>query len=124
MCGNPFFNLRSTVTMSSLSDANDAERRRLVLQLLKQMLTDAKKHDCFEDNAEYEARLQKVEKCVQKEKLIRSNQMNQRFRDKGWNEVDSHFRLFGVPTQSSLSSDDAWLRSKGWNDVNSGFRII
>jgi len=124
MCGNPFFNLRSTVTMSSLSDASDAERRRLVLQLLKQMLTDAKKHDCFEDNAEYEARLQKVEKCVQKEKLIRSNQMNQMFRDKGWNEVDSHFRLFGVPTQSSLSSDDAWLKSKGWNDVNSGFRII
>lgn len=44
------------------------------------------------------------------------------FRRKGWNEVDSGFRLWG--TSKNRDSSDAFLRSKGWNDVDSGFRFL
>lgn len=52
------------------------------------------------------------------------------FKRKGWNQVDSGFRLWGSPlgqTDTEPQSKkvvDQFLESKGWNDVDSGFRII
>jgi hypothetical protein len=58
---------------------------------------------------------------------------NDLFRKKGWNKVDSGFRLWGggnplfrseqKQSEAEISVDD-FLASKGWNDVDSGFRII
>jgi pentatricopeptide repeat protein len=58
------------------------------------------------------------------------------FKRKGWNKVDSGFRLWGggkddpsirgVPSTNkdgAPSSVDEFLAAKGWNDVDSGFRI-
>ena len=44
------------------------------------------------------------------------------FKRKGWNSVDSGFRLWG--DQGNQPSGDEFLDSKGWNNVDSGFRII
>jgi len=44
------------------------------------------------------------------------------FRKKGWNMVDSSFKLWGG--ESSKSAEDDFLASKGWNNVESGFRLI
>mmetsp|Transcript_13460 Transcript_13460/g.19839 ORF Transcript_13460/g.19839 Transcript_13460/m.19839 type:complete len:794 (+) Transcript_13460:204-2585(+) len=50
-------------------------------------------------------------------------------RRKGWNKVDSGFRLWGHRSDS-ISADgegtesDSFLASKGWNTLDSGFRII
>jgi hypothetical protein len=57
------------------------------------------------------------------------NEEDQLFKKKGWNKVDSGFRLWGggnaVDKQSRKSEAvDDFLKSKGWNDVDSGFRII
>jgi len=56
------------------------------------------------------------------------------FKRKGWNKVDSGFRLWGGGDETqpwldmsdapSDKSADAFLASKGWNDVDSGFKII
>jgi hypothetical protein len=57
------------------------------------------------------------------------------FRKKGWNKMDSGFRLWGgggddgeIQQQGERrgrdSSTDAFLASKGWNDIDSGFRLI
>ena len=46
------------------------------------------------------------------------------FRRKGWNQVDSGFRLWGSLGKDSDASTDQFLKSKGWNDVDSGFRIL
>ncbi|GKY96767.1 hypothetical protein MPSEU_000636100 [Mayamaea pseudoterrestris] len=46
------------------------------------------------------------------------------FRRKGWNTVDSRFRVWGSLGQVADGSSDEFLKSKGWNDVNSGFRIL
>ena len=58
------------------------------------------------------------------------------FRRKGWNKVDSGFRLWGshgTPIEQSprkalkpepTEEVDQFLESKGWNDVDSGFRIF
>lgn len=54
------------------------------------------------------------------------------FRRKGWNKVDSGFRLWGgglnyATNPSPNKSDrvvDEFLASKGWNDVDSSFRLI
>ena len=58
------------------------------------------------------------------------------FRKKGWNKMDSGFRLWGggdddgdIQLQAEKrsgdsSSVDAFLASKGWNDIDSGFRLI
>lgn len=55
------------------------------------------------------------------------------FKKKGWNKVDSGFRLWGGGRNEFArrkiepeSEDvvDEFLASKGWNDVDSGFRII
>ena len=42
-------------------------------------------------------------------------------RSKGWNSMDSSFRLWGP---EELKEKDKFLDSKGWNDVDSGFRIF
>jgi hypothetical protein len=51
---------------------------------------------------------------------------DERFKEHGWNKVDSGFRLWGAGKidDSTRSSRDVFLRSKGWNTVNSGFRIF
>jgi pentatricopeptide repeat protein len=56
------------------------------------------------------------------------------FRRKGWNKVDSGFRLWGGGTSITGNNEitrsrkeqsvDKFLESKGWNDVDSGFRLI
>jgi len=58
------------------------------------------------------------------------------FRKKGWNKMDSGFRLWGggdddgdIQLQAEKrsgdsSSVDSFLASKGWNDIDSGFRLI
>lgn len=51
------------------------------------------------------------------------------FKKKGWNEIDSGFRLWGggndkMAGQGENSSVDSFLASKGWNDMNSGFRLL
>jgi hypothetical protein len=55
------------------------------------------------------------------------------FRRKGWNKVDSGFRLWGGGDSIRLDQDkkrppteplDNFLASKGWNDVDSGFRLF
>jgi len=56
---------------------------------------------------------------------------NALFKRKGWNEVDSGFRLWGGGKMDIKAADekshdgvDDFLQSKGWNNVESGFRII
>lgn len=50
------------------------------------------------------------------------------FKRKGWNSVDSGFRLWGRGCMEIRERDDAcmdkFLESKGWNNVDSGFRIF
>jgi len=49
------------------------------------------------------------------------------FEKKGWNRIDSGFRLWGGGQQSGdkdASSVDSFLASKGWNDIDSGFRLV
>jgi hypothetical protein len=49
------------------------------------------------------------------------------FKKKGWNEVDSGFRLWGggrMNVKAKGGVVDEFLERKGWNDVDSGFRII
>lgn len=56
------------------------------------------------------------------------------FRKKGWNKMDSGFRLWGgvdddgeiyqQAERRSRDSADAFLASKGWNDIDSGFRLF
>ena len=57
------------------------------------------------------------------------------FTKKGWNKIDSGFRLWGsgddyddvMIQQQNVddnSSVDEFLASKGWNDIDSGFRIV
>lgn len=44
-------------------------------------------------------------------------------KSKGWNKIDSGFRLWS--NEGNRRPDtDAFLDSKGWNDVDSSFRII
>jgi len=70
----------------------------------------------------------KVKKCAELEKMFQKRQMEQLFQKKGWNKVDSSFRIFGAyPTSSpnlNVRQGQEWLESKGWNDVDSGFRLI
>ncbi len=64
------------------------------------------------------------------------------FIKKGWNRIDSGFRLWGGGNseesldwagapfdggkdgKSDSSAVDSFLASKGWNDIDSGFRIL
>jgi len=53
------------------------------------------------------------------------------FTKKGWNRIDSGFRLWGsydiISEQlgdRDSSSVDSFLASKGWNDIDSGFRLV
>jgi pentatricopeptide repeat protein len=58
------------------------------------------------------------------------------FKRKGWNKVDSGFRLWGGGDSESTTNKarekesskdgvlDDFLESKGWNDVDSGFRVF
>ena len=58
------------------------------------------------------------------------------FKQKGWNQIDSGFRLWGggidfdgmSPSMFASEEEedelDEFLASKGWNDVDSGFRLI
>lgn len=54
------------------------------------------------------------------------------FMKKGWNKIDSGFRLWGgggdnlqeKESEGDNSSVDSFLASKGWNDIDSGFRLL
>lgn len=51
------------------------------------------------------------------------------FLKKGWNKIDSGFRLWGGGEGSDVDLDkqapvDEFLASKGWNDMDSGFRFL
>mmetsp|Transcript_18983 Transcript_18983/g.29325 ORF Transcript_18983/g.29325 Transcript_18983/m.29325 type:complete len:398 (-) Transcript_18983:111-1304(-) len=45
-------------------------------------------------------------------------------KSKGWNTIDSGFRLWSNDDGRRPDKADAFLDSKGWNDVDSSFRII
>ena len=64
---------------------------------------------------------------------VEQEEEDELFKKKGWNKVDSGFRLWGggineVTTRKTAPESegvvDEFLASKGWNDVDSGFRII
>lgn len=166
MCNRPFFDSRVVQSSAHFSNSDDGnpKTRVLVLKLLKQVLLDAQKYNCYTTSSnlesndtrqkqrevknEYEALVNRVKRCAEIERALRGRQMEQLFRDKGWNEVDSSFRIFGGPQRQHRATaplrDDGytesiktdinengdktknrdWLESKGWNDVDSGFRII
>ena len=52
------------------------------------------------------------------------------FTKKGWNTIDSGFRLWGGGGDELQESEgdgaavDSFLASKGWNDIDSGFRLL
>lgn len=50
------------------------------------------------------------------------------FLKKGWNKIDSGFRLWGSGVHDGEGENkagvDEFLAKKGWNDMDSGFRII
>ena len=51
------------------------------------------------------------------------------FEKKGWNKIDSGFRLWGggdstMKEEGDDASVDSFLASKGWNDIDSGFRFV
>jgi leucine-rich PPR motif-containing protein len=46
------------------------------------------------------------------------------FRRKGWNQVNSSFRVWGALADTRQASDDEFLKSKRWNRMESGFRIL
>lgn len=166
MCNRPFFDSRVVQSSAHFSNGDDSnpKTRVLVLKFLRQVLLDAQKYNCYKTSSnfesndtrqkqngvknEYEALVNKVKRCAEIERALRGRQMEQLFRDKGWNEVDSSFRIFGGPQRQHPATapirDDSykesvktdisengdktknrdWLESKGWNDVDSGFRII
>jgi len=55
--------------------------------------------------------------------LLHDGKLRDLLDKKGWNKVNSGFRLFGNG-KSTEYSDDEFLASKGWNDVDSGFRLF
>ena len=69
---------------------------------------------------------------------IESDVVDELFKKKGWNKVDSGFRLWGggkddlslfarddqpLSKKGGAASVDEFLAAKGWNDVDSSFRI-
>jgi pentatricopeptide repeat protein len=48
------------------------------------------------------------------------------FRRKGWNRVDSGFRMWGFDDSNSkkVNQSDKFLKKHGWNDVDSSFRLF
>merc|ERR1712113_172497 len=54
------------------------------------------------------------------------------FKKKGWNKVDSGFRLWGGGFDKRMGGEeqqdgedvDEFLEAHGWNDVDSGFRLF
>jgi pentatricopeptide repeat protein len=61
--------------------------------------------------------------------LLRDENEDDLFKRKGWNKVDSSFRIWGPSLENagepqSKKVVDRFLESKGWNDVDSGFRIL
>ncbi len=138
LCSRPFFDSRLLQLSTTTSLRNEDSKTRVVLlKFLKQILSDAKKYKCYSSvnadlqrqlNTEYETLLSKVKKCVEIERALQKKQMEQLFRNKGWNEVDSSFRIFGgyqpVNNFENAKEGRDWLESKGWNDVDSGFKLI
>ena len=66
-------------------------------------------------------------------KVDKGEEEDDLFRRKGWNKVDSGFRLWGggdsigmgqADKRPSREPLDDFLASKGWNDVDSGFRLF
>lgn len=65
------------------------------------------------------------------DELVNNEPDDPLFLKKGWNKIDSGFRLWGggdggVDAEEEKSSGgvDEFLAKKGWNDMDSGFRII
>lgn len=65
--------------------------------------------------------------------LVREEQPEDKlFMKKGWNKIDSGFRLWGggndFQDRAGVGDDDksvdSFLASKGWNDIDSGFRLL
>lgn len=62
--------------------------------------------------------------------LINEQPEDPLFVKKGWNKIDSGFRLWGGGSnkqqqiEGQSSSVDSFLASKGWNDIDSGFRLV
>lgn len=140
ICTRPFFDTRMGQperTSTSFHRSEDTKARVALLRFLKRILSDAKLYNCYYNgnvdvqgqlNMEYQLLVTKVKKCAELEKMHQKRQMEQLFRKKGWNEVDSSFRIFGTYQATSSNLNDRqgqeWLESKGWNDVDSGFRFI
>jgi pentatricopeptide repeat protein len=62
--------------------------------------------------------------------LVNDDPADPLFTKKGWNQIDSGFRLWGGEGEQNAeqvdnnSSVDSFLASKGWNDMDSGFRLL
>lgn len=60
--------------------------------------------------------------------LVNEDPADPLFTKKGWNQIDSGFRLWGGEQNAEQvdnnSSVDSFLASKGWNDMDSGFRLL
>lgn len=61
--------------------------------------------------------------------VIGTNGDDPLFQQKGWNQVDSGFKLWGGNNEMETSDTqgepiDSFLDSHGWNDVDSGFRLF
>jgi len=74
-------------------------------------------------------RLRKTVLDDQRFENLFSSDDDELFRRKGWNKVDSGFRLWGQGSRggeakTEASGDFGFLESHGWNDVNSGFRFL
>jgi pentatricopeptide repeat protein len=94
------------------------------------VLRDAEK--LFWDEGQLERRKRAVRALLGTNKrgllLSRDENVDDLFQRKGWNKVDSSFRLWGAAhdkaDERQSNKVDRFLESKGWNDVDSGFRII
>jgi pentatricopeptide repeat protein len=76
-------------------------------------------------------RLRGIWKREARDAIATPSKSDDLFERKGWNQVDSGFRLWGGGRRDvekkNLAKEDTtckFLESHGWNDVNSGFRLF
>lgn len=112
-------------TLRVLSDAESLPWRQGELELLKQDVRSVmigRMSEVWQENQDYYGANLEPE--------------DELFKKKGWNKLDSGFRLWGGDGDSISYGDDSklgsaavepideFLASNGWNDFDSGFRLF